>query len=492
MTNESAEERTRRVINRCAGCGHCRDLLDDASCLFMPELYRLVDREVAGGEKITSAEMKQLIGLCNTCGICPCAPVQTWIHEARDAFVERDGLPPSVRLIENVQLVGRIGGALPRLANALTGDGLLAKGVKRVIGIHPERKLPRFPQDSFMAWAKESGLLEMPETSGRKVAYFAGCTARYYFPEVAKATVEVLQRNGVAVYLPEQKCCGMPTMLEGDRPFTFELARFNVAELARCVAAGFDIVCSCPTCGYLLKSVLREGAQYSADYRARVEQMACEAKGDMAQVSTRMARDDAAFTGRVNSRSAHARQPWMLGMVPWKVFNDQGYFAEIGGLDRLRVANHTYDLGEYLRTLHEAGELDLRLAPVNAKLSYFAPCHQRQQDIGQPWMDLLGLLPEVRLEKIGDGFDCCGQGGIMGFKKDFHETSLAIGARLTDKISASAPEYLVTDCLGCRIQFQQVLPFKVAHPVEILRESYLSFTSVALAMPEPTRSTAVA
>jgi glycerol-3-phosphate dehydrogenase subunit C len=472
MISPTAEERTRRVIDRCAGCGHCRDLMDDASCLFMPELYRLFDRETAGGDPISSADMKRLIGLCNACGICPCVPVQTWIHEARDAFVERDGLPMTARLIENVQLVGRIGGALPRLANALTGNGVLAKGVKRVIAIHPERKMPRFPQDGFTAWASARGLMRKPETTGRKVAYFAGCSARYYFPEVAKASVEVLQHNDVAVYLPEQKCCGMPTLLEGDRRFTFELARFNIVELARCVAEGFDIVCSCPTCGYLLKSMLREGAQYSADYRALVEQLAGEAKGDMEEVSTRLAQDDAAFTGRVNSRSAHGRQPWMLGMVPWKVFSDQGYFAEIGGLDRLRVANHTYDLGEYLRSLHEAGELKLEFASATGKVSYFAPCHQRQQEIGQPWMDLMRLLPQTHPERLGDGFDCCGQGGPMGFKKDYHETSLKIGARLIDKIRVAAPERVVTDCLSCRIQFQQTLPFEVSHPVELLWDAY--------------------
>jgi glycerol-3-phosphate dehydrogenase subunit C len=377
-----------------------------------------------------------------------------------------------VRLIENVRLLGRIGGAVPTLANALAGDGVAAKGLKRVIGIHPQRKLPRFPQDGFDAWAKARGLHLPPTTSGRKVAYFAGCTARYFFPEVAKATVEVLQHNGVAVYLPDQKCCGMPSMLEGDRTFTFDLARFNVAELARCVAQGFDIVCSCPTCGYLLKSVLREGAQYSADYRTLVERMAGEAKGDMEAVSTRLAQEDAAFTGRVNGRSAHGRQPWMLGMVPWKVFSDEGYFAEIGGLDRLRVANHTYDLGEYLRGLHQAGLLDLQLAPVAARIAYFAPCHQRQQGIGQPWPELLGLIPEARLEAVGDAFDCCGQGGLMGFKKDFHATSLRIGARLIDKIGAEMPERLLTDCLSCRLQFQQVLPFPVSHPVELLWESY--------------------
>lgn len=473
--NNAAEVRTRKVIERCAGCGHCRDLMDDSSCLFMPQLYRLVDREEAGGGAITSAEMKQLLDLCNICGICPCTPVHIWIREAKDAFVERDGLPAPIRLLENVQLTGKLGGAMPRLANFVLNNGPLSKGLKRVIGIHPERKLPSFPTDGFTDWAQARGLMNMPQTNGRKVAYFAGCTARYYFPEVAKATVEVLERNGVAVYLPEQKCCGMPTLLEGDRAFTFDLARSNVAELVRCVAAGFDIVCSCPTCGHLLKSMLREGAQYSQEYRALVQQMAVQEQGNFEQVSERLTAEDAAFTGRANGASAHGRKPSMLGLTQWKMLSDQGYFAELGGANRLRLANHTYDLGEYLWEMHSAGQLKLELGSVPAHVAYFAPCHQRQQGIGQPWVKLLGLVPELRTEPVGDAFDCCGLGGIMGFKKDFHETSLGIGARLTDKITAAAPERVATDCLSCRLQFQQMLPYQVFHPVEILRESYRKY-----------------
>jgi glycerol-3-phosphate dehydrogenase subunit C len=267
----------------------------------------------------------------------------------------------------------------------------------------------------------------------------------------------------------------MPTMLEGDREFTFDLARFNLTELARCVAAGFDIVCSCPTCGYLLKSVLREGAQFSEEYRALVQQMAHEAKGDFDQVSAHLASEDAAFTGRANSASTRGRSPSMLGLTQWKMFSDQGYFAELGGANRLRVANHTYDLGEYLWEMHQLGHLKQELGAVPAQVGYFAPCHQRQQGIGQPWVNLLGLVPEARTERVGDSFDCCGLGGIMGFKKDFHETSLTIGGRLTDKIKAAAPERMATDCLSCRMQFQQMLPYQVSHPVEILRESYRNY-----------------
>jgi glycerol-3-phosphate dehydrogenase subunit C len=169
----------------------------------------------------------------------------------------------------------------------------------------------------------------------------------------------------------------------------------------------------------------------------------------------------------------------MLSFTQWKLFTDQGYFAKIGGVDRLRVANHTFDLGEYLWELHAAGQLKLELGAVPAQVAYFAPCHQRQQAIGQPWMNLLGLVPEARTEKVGDAFDCCGLGGIMGIKNEFHETSLTIGTRLTDKIKAAAPERIATDCLSCRLQFQQMLPYNVFHPIEILWESYRNYPITA-------------
>ena len=58
--------------------------------------------------------------------------------------------------------------------------------------------------------------------------------------------------------------------VEGDQQLTFEFAAFNMERLAEAVEAGYDIVCSCPTCGYMLKNVVSEGARYSADHREAV------------------------------------------------------------------------------------------------------------------------------------------------------------------------------------------------------------------------------
>ena len=94
--------------------------------------------------------------------------------------------------------------------------------------------------------------------------------------------------------------------------------------------------------------------------------------------------------------------------------------------------------------------------------------------MGQPWAELLGLVPEISMENVGGAFDCCGISGIMGFKKEFHAVSLAMGSRLMEKIKAIDPETLVSDCLSCRIQFNQELSYPVLHPVEVLNQAYAS------------------
>jgi glycerol-3-phosphate dehydrogenase subunit C len=109
---------------------------------------------------------------------------------------------------------------------------------------------------------------------------------------------------------------------------------------------------------------------------------------------------------------------------------------------------------------------------------YYPPCHLREQNVGRPYQDLLNLLPGADLEAVDGSLYCCGMAGIMGFKRDFHETSIHLGRRLMDKIIALDPQRLITDCLSCRLQFNQLLPYDVQHPVEILQEAYSSSATI--------------
>jgi glycerol-3-phosphate dehydrogenase subunit C len=103
------------------------------------------------------------------------------------------------------------------------------------------------------------------------------------------------------------------------------------------------------------------------------------------------------------------------------------------------VNEHTSDSGEYLAHLHRKGTLAVDISPVPGRLVYYPPCHLRGQEIGTPCMELLRLIPGISLEPVSRGFYCCGLGGIIGFKKQFHESSLTLGGDLMKKIHEMRP-----------------------------------------------------
>jgi glycerol-3-phosphate dehydrogenase subunit C len=458
MNIEDTPERTaRKIVMDCADCDCCRPIMDE-SCLFFPELYRLYDKEVETGRKISPEELRQLVEKCNFCALCPCPNIRADIIRAKTRFTERDGLKFGVRIVEDVERLGRVCGAVPGLANRLLRSNLAGGLIKEALGIHRDRKMPEIPDESFPASARKTGLhVRQSTTTNRRVAYFAGCTANYLFPEVAKATVRVLQHNVIDVYCPELKCCGMPSFLEGDRKLTMEFAEHNLSILADAVKEGYDILCSCPTCSFMLRNLLAESAYYSREYQDSVG-------------------TDPRFI-KVPARPKPG-EPLVRKLETYdktifqNLLKDEGYFSSLDPMKRVAVAEKTFDVGEYLLRLHNAGELKTNLGSIRAQAVYYPPCHQREQEFGKPYMELLELIPGMALESIRGNLFCCGLAGVMGFKQDFHQASIKLGSRLIDKIKELNPEILVTDCLSCRLQFKQLLPNRVLHPVEVLWEAY--------------------
>jgi len=459
MDPNSPENLIRKIVNACADCDDCRFLMDQ-SCLFLPELFRLYDREKETGREIPSEDLRRLVDLCNFCALCPCRNVRTDIMKAKTAFIERDGLDWRIRALQDVERLSRVCGAYPRMTNRIFQNRGMGSLLKKGGGIHPDRSVPRFPDSPFSRWAEKQDLKRKSrKTIGRKVAFFAGCTGRYLFPEVPRAAVEVLRRNQVAVYLPEQHCCGMPPMLEGDRDLALKLAEFNLDQFSRAVDEGYDIICSCPTCGYLLKDVLRDGAYHSSAFQESIE----DAKPGYMKVPAPFG----------VGGSTDERFVWLKTSVYGNLLKDDGYFSDLDPLKRIRVAEHTYDLGEYLGMLCREEVFEKPIHSVETRAVYYPPCHLREQEIGTPYPDLLSAVPGLSVESIGGSFYCCGIAGIMGFKTEFHDASLRMGRPLMEKINESHPDLILTDCLSCRLQFQQMTDFEVRHPVEILSRSYL-------------------
>ena len=452
----SAEDRLREeIVSRCAVCEACKSLLD-LSCLVFPELFKLVEQYRETGERIHSDQLRHLVNLCNFCALCPCLKFRAAIINAKTEYMEKHGLGFKTRVIENLEQMGRLGSAVPRVTNFLLQNGILRVLIQKTLGIHKERRIPNFPKQGFQEWMKKHATHTRAGTKKKKVAYFAGCTGRYLFPEVPKAVVSVFERNGVEVYYPEQQCCGMPSLLEGDKRLTLRFARFNVPRLAKAVEQGYDIVCSCPTCGYMLKNILKVGVYYSPEYLESV----VSADG-FVNVAVGYGINVPIAQGIIKVRKALVQ-----GLL-----DDEAYFSAISPKMRVMVAENVYDVGEYLEILFKNGALDTKFGEISLQAAYYPPCHQREQKIGKPYEFLLGLIPGLSLQTI-NGIYCCGNGGIMGFKEQFHHKSIRIASSLMAKIRRLNPDVITTDCLSCRLQFSQLTPYRQLHPIQIIQKAY--------------------
>ncbi len=457
--DNSPEKRIRSVVDQCADCEQCRDMMTEV-CPFFSRLYNLFDKEKEESVPITSIDLRGLVELCNFCGLCPCPDIRARIMDAKSSFIQRDGMPWEIKQIQDVEKLGRYLTRLPGLTNSLVKSRVTSGIIKRIIGIHPDRILPEIPVRDFLAWARETGLSVKHygnNVSKPRVAYYAGCSARYFFPDVARAAVRVLLKNQVEVYFPPQKCCSMPTLLEGDVPFTRELMSCNLKYLADSIESGYDLVCSCPTCGYMFKKLLKEKACYSSEYQ---DMMGGDETFMLVPLENGISPPEEIRHRRVH-RSMYSG-----------ILKDDGVFSSLSPLKRIDIARKTFDLGEYLLNIFRQEKLDTGFSRVNKRIAYYPPCHTREQNMGLPYADLLRQIPGLEVKVVQGEYLCCGMAGIMGCKKDFHDKSLEMGQPLLYKIWEIRPDLLVTECLSCRLQFLQTLPLVQAHPIEILAQAY--------------------
>ena len=198
---------------------------------------------------------------CSACGLCTqSCPEGVMVAEinqiARSHLVaDRGGLTLRDHLISRPSLMGRMARPVAPLANLAMAARPVRVAVEKTLGVHRGAAMPRFSAMTFRSWARSH---RAPAGATRTVAYFHGCAAQEFEPEVGAAVVRVLERNGVRVTFPRQGCCGLPLVSRGD----FDAGRSCATRLVRRLrgSAGDPgvIVASSTSCGMTLKAKYRE------------------------------------------------------------------------------------------------------------------------------------------------------------------------------------------------------------------------------------------
>jgi FAD/FMN-containing dehydrogenase/Fe-S oxidoreductase len=238
-------------IERCHGCGHCRtycpvykEVPDEAAT---PRgKAAMLQGAIEGRFELDPREIRKVADLCINCKLC-------WIQcpsgvdipgmclEAKAWDVRRRGLSGRDGLFVHVRENSKTAAAWAPVSNwAMPLIGAL-RGIKRSPPFVRAEVVPR-------------------KKSDRKVLYFAGCFADYNDPWGEKqATIDVLERQGFEVVIPEYRCCGLAALSLGARMEAIECAQHNANLLS---GSALPIVTSAPSCGLMLKREMPELLPY--------------------------------------------------------------------------------------------------------------------------------------------------------------------------------------------------------------------------------------
>jgi glycerol-3-phosphate dehydrogenase subunit C len=138
--------------------------------------------------------------------------------------------------------------------------------------------------------------------------------------------------------------------------------------------------------------------------------------------------------------------------------------------DTRLVAEHTFDFNEFLLLLLDQGTLRTDFQPLPLDLGYHIPCQYRGHRLGKPGIDMLGLIPELRVEDSQAA--CCGVAGTYGYKKEKYDVAMAVGEPLFQFVRQKGAPLVVCDSETCRWQITHATGIPCIHPAELLAAAY--------------------
>jgi len=134
------------------------------------------------------------------------------------------------------------------------------------------------------------------------------------------------------------------------------------------------------------------------------------------------------------------------------------------------LKDYVFEICQFLLQVYEEGKLNTRFQEVRETFYYHVPCHLRALKIGLPALELLSLVPGLRVVELPEG--CCGLAGSYGYKREKYAIAREVGEDLFQAIRESKARTVISDCEACRMQIGHHTGVKTLHTIEVLRRAY--------------------
>jgi Fe-S oxidoreductase len=415
-------------LEQCNGCGGCRKDTPIMCPTFIATgdevmstrgranvIRAALQLRVNGRDPLKSGELDAALSNCLSCkGCTPECPsnVNLALLKAEMLYARwrRDGLPLRERIFSNIDLLGKVGCAVPSLTNAIIDLAPVRILMEKTLGISAKRSLPHYASERFDRWFGKQVVAGVDGRRSRgKVILWDDTFVRYHEPQIGVAAVKVLKALGFEVaLLKNRKCCGRPAFSQGNLDAATKLGQHNTDLLLHYSTT--PIVFLEPSCW----------SMFVEDYR-ELEINNAEQIGARSFLFDKFVDD------------LLAREPDAL------CFKDRS--ASTGGLGRDRQVN-------------------VAIHPHCHAKSILNPAFMRR---------LIARLPGYRATLLQTG--CCGMAGAFGALAEKYELSRQVAADLLGKIDKEKADVVVASGTSCRHQIVDLTNARPKHTAELIAEA---------------------
>ena len=213
-------------LEQCNGCGGCRKDAPMMCPTFLATgdevmstrgraniIRAALENRINGHDPLKSDELDAALSNCLSCkGCTPECPSNVNLAllkaELTYARYKRDGLPLRVRILSDVDLLGKLGCRTPSLANAALDSRFTRGLMSKALGLSTKRPLPHYAHERFDHWfakhvaalyerRKNATVIDRRYRNRGKVILWDDTFVRYNEPHIGIAATKVLEALGL-------------------------------------------------------------------------------------------------------------------------------------------------------------------------------------------------------------------------------------------------------------------------------------------------------
>lgn len=420
---DKLDEELRRVFDICHGCRRCFNLCDS-----FPRLFDLIDESPTGElDEVKSEDFGPVVEACTLCDMCfmtkcPYVPPHEFnldfphlMLRYRAAEAKREGFPFTQRQLAQTDRNGNLAAPVSGLANwgSSTSNKLTRPALEAVAGIDRRAELPKFYGKTFTMRAKAQ------DASGEAMPKDAPAKGR---KAAIFATCFVNYNN----------------------PHVGEAARKVLAHNGVETEVAYPGCCGMPF----------------------LEQ------GDIAKVAEqarKVAKDMGEWIDKGYDIITLTASCGLMFKLEWPLILPDDP-------DVKKLAAATRDIDEYVVDIAKNEGLAPGLTPVDGGVSAHLACHARAQNMGAKSVEMLKLIPEIKVDVVER---CSGHGGTFGVMKETFETAMKVGKTAARNVNKTGNKYVTSDCpLAGKHLVQEIgemddaTPPSAQHPIEIMARAW--------------------